>query len=77
MRVRLELLAQPEDEAVDGARQRRVLIAPDQVQQLVSGDDMPGSLRQASQNLELPSHQLQGFVGMDTASSCPSSKSNY
>ena len=57
-RVGFELVAQAEDEIVDRAGQRRIRVAPHQMQQLVSGHDVAGPFREASQDLELPVGQL-------------------
>ena len=57
-RIGLELVAKPEDEVVHGARERRVRIAPDQVQQLVPRYHMAGPFGEAVQDLELSVGQL-------------------
>ena len=56
--IGLELVAKPEDEVVHGARERRVRIAPDQVQQLVAGHHVAGPFGEAVQDLELAIGQL-------------------
>jgi hypothetical protein len=50
--IRLDLVAQPEDEVIDGPRQRRIGVSPHQPQQFVTRDDAASALSQVAQNLE-------------------------
>src|SRR5688572_2303993 len=59
--IGLQLVAKPEDEVVHRARQRRVGVAPDQVQQLVPRDHLAGSFGEAVEDLELPVGQLDAL----------------
>src|SRR5262249_31293170 len=61
LRIAFELVAQAEDEVVDRPGERRVRVAPDEVQQLVARDDVAGALGEAPENLELPVGQLNGL----------------
>ena len=59
--IGLQLVAEPEDEVVHGARQRRIRVTPHQVQQLVPRHDVADPLGQAVQDLELPVGELHAF----------------
>ena len=56
--IGLELVAKAEDEVVHRAREGRVGIAPDQMQQLITRHDVASAFGEAMQDLELPIGQL-------------------
>src|SRR5262249_24381253 len=57
-RIRLDLLAQPGDVDVDGARGRHRVVAPRLVEQLLAGDRGAAVLDEVSQELELAGREI-------------------
>ena len=64
--IGLQLVAKPEDEVIHGARERRVRVAPDQVEQLVPRHHVAGPFGEAVQDLELPVGQLDALRATGT-----------
>src|SRR5436189_536820 len=58
-RIGLDLLAQPRDVHVDGARRRHGVVAPHFVEQLVTGKRGAAMLQEVAQQLKLPRRELE------------------
>src|SRR2546426_8100876 len=59
----LELLAQLRHEVVDRARGRRLLVAPDLIEDLFSGDDLAGVADQIPEQIELARREVDALSG--------------
>src|SRR3954469_1542694 len=59
----LDLLPELRHEVVDGARGRRLLVAPDLIQDLLAGDDLAGVRDEIPQQVEFPGREVDPLTG--------------